>query len=78
MKVAGNRGAFFRMSRSKRLTEHEKMEIVREAAKGASTSELGARFGVTSRAVRYVLKADEERRTDTAVATVAVTVKLSC
>ena len=77
MKVAGNRGAFFRMSRSKRLTEHEKMEIVREAAEGVSTSELGARFGVTSRAVRYVLKADEERQKDTAVATAAVTVKLT-
>lgn len=77
MKVAGNRGAFFRMSRSKRLTDHEKMEIVREAAEGVSTSELGARFGVTSRAVRYVLKADEERKKDTAVATAAVTVKLT-
>ena len=32
---------------------------------------------MTSRAVRYVLKADEERRTDTAVATAAVTVKLT-
>ena len=77
MKVAGNRGAFFRMSRSKRLTEFEKMEIVREAAQGVSTSELGARFEVTPRAVRYVLKADEERQKDTAVATAAVTVKLT-
>ena len=65
------------MSRSKRLTELEKMEIVREAAEGVSTSELGERFGVTSRAVRYVLKADEERKKDTAVATAAVTVKLT-
>ena len=77
MKVAGNRGAFFRMSRSKRLTEFEKMEIIREAAEGVSTSELGARFGVTSRAVRYVVKANEERLKDTAVATAAVTVKLT-
>ena len=77
MKVAGNRGAFFRMSRSKRLTDLEKMEIVREAAEGVSTSELGVRFGVTSRAVRYVLKADEERKKDSAVATSAVTVKLT-
>ena len=77
MKAAGNRGAFFRMSRSKRLTEFEKMEIIREAAEGVSTSELGARFGVTSRAVRYVVKANEERLKDTAVATAAVTVKLT-
>ena len=58
MKVAGNRGAFFRMSRAKRLTEHEKMEIVRAAAEGVSTSELAACFGVTARAIRYVVTAD--------------------
>ena len=38
------------------------MQIVREAAEGVSTSELAERFEVTSRAVRYVLKADAERR----------------
>ena len=77
MKVAGNRGAFFRMTRTKRLTEIEKMEIVREAAEGVSTSVLAARFGVTTRAVRYTLKADRERLQDTGVATAAVTVKLT-
>lgn len=77
MKVAGNRGAFFRMSRTKRLTEAEKMEIVREAAEGVSTSVLAARFGVTARAVRYTLTADEERQRDAGVATAAVTVKLT-
>ena len=77
MKVAGNRGAFFRMSQAKRLSETEKMAIVREAADGVSSSELAERFGVTSRAVRYVVKADAERQTDTAVATAAVTVKLT-
>ncbi len=77
MKVAGNRGAFFRMSQAKRLTELEKMEIVREAADGVSSSLLAERFGVTSRAVRYVVKADAERQKDTGVATSAVTVKLT-
>lgn len=77
MKVAGNRGAFFRMTRTRRLTDAERMEIVREAGEGVSTSELAERFGVTARAVRYTLKADEERRRDTAVATAAVTVKLT-
>ncbi len=77
MKVAGNRGAFFRMSQAKRLTELEKMKIVREAADGVSSSLLAERFGVTSRAVRYVVKADAERQKDTAVATAAVTVKLT-
>ncbi|MEM0950214.1 MAG: transposase [Pseudomonadota bacterium] len=65
------------MSRSKRLTDHEKMEIVREAAEGVSTSELSERFGVTARAIRYVVTADEERKKDTSVATSAVTVKLT-
>ncbi len=65
------------MSRTKRLTELEKMEIVRGAADGVSTSVLAERFRVTSRAVRYVLKAHDERQRDTGVATAAVTVKLT-
>ena len=77
MKVAGNRGAFFRMTRTRRLTALERAEIVREAADGVSTSELAERFGVTARAVRYTLKADADRQRDAAVATAAVTVKLT-
>jgi transposase-like protein len=77
MKVAGNRGAFFCMSQAKRLSETEKMTIVREAANGVSTSVLADRFGVTPRAVRYTVRADKERQKDTAVATAAVTVKLT-
>ena len=65
------------MTRTKRLTEAEKMEIVREAAEGVSTSVLAERFGVTARAVRYTLKADEDRQRDAGVATAAVTVKLT-
>lgn len=49
------------MSRTKRLTEAERMEITREAAEGLSTFELAARFGVTSRAVQYTLKRHERR-----------------
>ena len=77
MKLAGNRGSFFRMSRTKRLTEMEKMQIVREAAEGVSTSELAERFEVTSRAVRYVLKADAERQADAAIPVSAVSVKVT-
>ena len=65
------------MSRTKRLTEIEKMQIVREAAEGVSTSELAERFEVTSRAVRYVLKADAERQTDAAIPVSAVSVKVT-
>jgi transposase-like protein len=50
------------MSRTKRLTETEKMQIVREAAEGVSMTELATQFGMTVRAVRYVLKAAAERR----------------
>ena len=53
------------------------MQIVREAADGVSTSDLAERFGVTSRAVRYVLKADAERQTDTGVPVSAVSVKVT-
>ncbi|MEM7711314.1 MAG: helix-turn-helix domain-containing protein [Pseudomonadota bacterium] len=65
------------MARSKRLTEAERMEIVREAAEGVSSAELAARFGVTPRAVQYTLKADVERQSDTAVATAAVSLKVT-
>jgi len=65
------------MSRTKRLTEKEKMQIVREAEEGVSTSELAARFEVTSRAVRYVLKADAERQADAAIPISAVSVKVT-
>ncbi|MDE4259353.1 transposase [Phaeobacter gallaeciensis] len=65
------------MSRTKRLTQTERAEIVREAAEGVGTSVLAERFGVTPRAIQYTLKADEERQRDAAVATAAVTVKLT-
>ena len=53
------------------------MQIVREAAEGVSTSELAERFEVTSRAVRYVLKADAERQTDAAIPVSAISVKVT-
>ena len=53
------------------------MQIVREAAEGVSTSELAERFEVTSRAVRYVLKADAERQMDAAIPVSAVSVKVT-
>lgn len=65
------------MSRSKRLTDVQRMEIVREAADGVSTSVLAERFGVTPRAVQYTVKSDEERQRDTAVPVLAVSVKVT-
>ena len=65
------------MSRIKRLTETDKMEIVREAAEGVSTSDLAGRFGVSQRAIQYTLKTHEERQRDAAITTAAVTVKLT-
>ena len=65
------------MPRSKRLTELEKMQIVREAAEGISTSVLAERFGVSVRAIQYTLKADAERQTDAAIPVSAVSVKVT-
>ena len=65
------------MTRTKRLTETERAEIVREAGEGVGTCELAQRFGVTPRAIQYTLKADAERQKDAAVVTAAVTVKLT-
>ena len=65
------------MSRSKRLTDAERMEIVREAAEGVSSSELAARFEITPRTIQYTLKSDAERQADTAVPTAAVSLKVT-
>ena len=65
------------MNRTKRLTQTERAEIIREAGEGVGTSVLAERFGVTPRAIQYTLKADEDRQKDAAVATAAVTVKLT-
>ena len=65
------------MSRSKRLTDADRMEIVREAAEGVSTSALAERFGVSPRAIQYTLKADAERQTDAAIPVSAVSVKVT-
>ena len=65
------------MSRSKRLTDVQRMEIVREAADGVPTSVLAERFGVTPRAVQYTVKSDAERQRDTAVPVLAVSVKVT-
>ena len=65
------------MSRSKRLIDAERMEIVREAMSGVSTSVLAERFGVTPRAVQYAVKSDVERQRDTAVPVLAVSVKVT-
>ena len=65
------------MSRTRRLTQTERAEIIREAGEGVGTSVLAERFGVTPRAIQYTLKADDERQRDAAVATAAVTVKLT-
>ncbi|MFK7881437.1 helix-turn-helix domain-containing protein [Roseobacter sp.] len=65
------------MSRSRRLTDAQRLEIVREAADGVSTSVLAERFGVTPRAVQYTVKSDAERQRDTAVPVLAVSVKVT-
>ena len=65
------------MSRSKRLTDAQRKEIVREAADGVSTSVLAQRFGVTPRTVQYTVKSDAERQRDTAVPVLAVSVKVT-
>jgi len=65
------------MSRSKRLTDAQRMEIVRETANGVPTSVLAERFGVTPRAVQYTVKSDAERQRDTAVPVLAVSVKVT-
>ena len=59
------------------MTRTERAEIKREAGEGVGGSVLEERVRDAPRAIQYTLKADEERQKDAAVATAAVTVKLT-
>ena len=65
------------MSRSKRLSDADRMEIVRETAEGVSTSALAERFDVSVMAIQNTLKADAERQTGAAIPVSAVSVKVT-
>lgn len=60
------------MAVRRRLSDLERLEIVRETHEGVSAQVLGERFGVTPRTIQYTVKREKERRRDTGIRTVQI------
>lgn len=65
------------MASRRRLSDLERLEIVRETRKGVSAQVLGKRFCVTPRTIQYTVKREKERRRDTGIRTASITVALT-
>lgn len=65
------------MASRRRLSDLERMEIVREMRNGISAEVLAKRFGVTRRSVNYTVQRDRNRQHDTGVRTKQVNVTLT-
>jgi len=63
---------YVRMAGRRRLTDLERLEIVRETRKGVSARVLGKRYSVTPRTIQYTVKREKERRRDTGIRTAQI------
>lgn len=61
----------------RRLTREERLAIVRDRAKGVSHQAIADRYGVTTRAIYYVLRTEKERQRESSTRNRVVTVTLS-
>ncbi|WYI74703.1 helix-turn-helix domain-containing protein (plasmid) [Thioclava sp. GXIMD2076] len=61
----------------RRLTDLERLKIVREREKGVMPHELAARFGVTVRTIHHTIKREKTRRHDSGVRTRQISVTLT-
>ncbi len=65
------------MAKRHRLTDLERLEIVRESAKGVSSQSLAKRFGVTTRTIQYTIRREKTRKRDSGIRTASITVALT-
>lgn len=65
------------MASRRRLSDLERLEIVRETRKGVSAQVLGKHYGVTPRTIQYTVKREKERRRDTGIHTASITVAMT-
>jgi IS30 family transposase len=65
------------MASRRRLSDLERLEIVRETRKGVSAQVLGKHYGVTPRTIQYTVKREKERRCDTGIRTASITVAMT-
>ncbi len=62
----------FAMASRHRLSDLERLEIVRETQKGVSTQVLAKRFGVTPRTIQYTVRREKTRKRDSGIRTVQI------
>ncbi|MGH1416342.1 MAG: helix-turn-helix domain-containing protein [Pelagimonas sp.] len=60
------------MASRHRLSDLERLEIVRETQKGVSTQVLAKRFGVTPRTIQYTVRREKTRKRDSGIRTVQI------
>ena len=60
---------YVRMAKGRRLSDLERLEIVRETKKGVSVQSLARQFGVTPRTIQYTVHREKHRRRDSAIRT---------
>lgn len=60
------------MASRHRLSDLERLEIVRETQKGVSTQILARRFGVTPRTIQYTVRREKTRKRDSGIRTVQI------
>jgi DNA-binding CsgD family transcriptional regulator len=65
------------MPSRRRLSDLERLEIVRETLEGVSSSVLAKRLGVTTRTIQYTIRRDQHRKRDSGIRTEAVHVTLT-
>ena len=60
------------MAGRRRLSDLERLEIVRETRKGVSAQVLGKRFGVTPRTIQYTVRREKLRKRDSGIRTAQI------
>ena len=60
------------MAGRRRLSDLERLEIVRETHKGVSAQVLGKRFGVTPRTIQYTVRREKLRKRDSGIRTAQI------
>ncbi len=65
------------MASRRRLSDLERLEIVRETLEGVSSGVLAKRFEVTVRTVQYTIHRDKHRKRDSGIRTETVSVTLT-
>ena len=65
------------MAKRHRLSDLERLEIVRETRKGVSAQVLGKRFGITPRTIQYTVRKEKMRKRDSGIRTAQISTTIT-